>query len=86
MRKSLWRFLTVGIVRSTYVRSSDDHVFIQRFFIYIHSFCSQRPLPIWWGRFFFIQLGLLFFDLDFPPLIKLNSQLFICTNALQLMK
>lgn len=73
---------------STYVHSSDDHVFIQRFFIYILTFIPANvpgPCP-YGGAVFFIQLDLLFFDLDFPPLIKLSSQLFICTNALQLMK
>ena len=71
---------------STYVHSSDDHVFIQRF-LYILTFIPANvPTHMVGPGFFFIQLDLLFFDLDFPPLIKLSSQLFICTNALQLMK
>ena len=85
MRKSLWRFLTVGIVCSTcVVVVMIMYSFNGFLYTYSHSF-QPTSLPIWWGRFF-IQLDLLFFDLDFPPLIKLSSQLFICTNALQLMK
>ena len=56
------------------------------FFIYILTFIPANVPAHMVGPVFFIQLDLLFFDLDFPPLIKLSSQLFICTNALQLMK
>ena len=70
---------------STYVVVMIMYSFNGFFYIHTHIHSSRRPCP-YGGAVFFIQLDLLFFDLDFPPLIKLSSQLFICTNALQLMK